>query len=85
LRERGNNFSRLRNAYDTLPNNNQKDLSTMTGLRKFVQLIDAFTDTSGRVLAWLALAMALLTTLVVAMRYGFNTGSTCSCSAAPTP
>jgi len=47
----------------------------MTALRKFVQLIDAFTDTSGRVLAWLALAMALLTTLVVAMRYGFNTGS----------
>jgi len=47
----------------------------MNSLRKFVHFIDAFTDTSGRVLAWLALFMALLTTLVVVMRYGFNTGS----------
>ncbi|PLW70932.1 TRAP transporter small permease subunit [Pseudohalioglobus lutimaris] len=44
-------------------------------LRKLVQFIDLVTDRSGRLLAWLALAMALLTTLIVVMRYGFNTGS----------
>ena len=47
----------------------------MTSLRKIVQLIDAFTEFSGRVLAWLVLAMAILTSLIVALRYGFNTGS----------
>ena len=47
----------------------------MTVLRSIVQYIDAFTDHSGRVLAWLALAMALLTTAIVILRYGFNTGS----------
>lgn len=40
-----------------------------------VRYIDAFTDRCGRLLAWLVLAMALLTALVVIMRYGFNTGS----------
>jgi TRAP-type mannitol/chloroaromatic compound transport system permease small subunit len=47
----------------------------MTSLRKTVQLIDAFTDFSGRVLAWLVLAMAILTSFIVVLRYGFNTGS----------
>ena len=47
----------------------------MTVLRSIVQYIDAFTDHSGRVLAWLALGMALLTTAIVILRYGFNTGS----------
>ena len=47
----------------------------MTVLRSIVQYIDAFTDHSGRVLAWLALAMAILTTAIVILRYGFNTGS----------
>jgi len=47
----------------------------MTSLRKIVQLIDAFTEFSGRVLAWLVLAMAILTSLIVVLRYGFNTGS----------
>lgn len=54
---------------------NKKDLLAMSLLRKLVQFIDAFTDRCGRLLAWLALAMALLTTLIVVMRYGFNTGS----------
>jgi len=54
---------------------NKKDLPNMSLLRKLVQLIDTFTDRSGRLLAWLALAMAVLTTLIVVMRYGFNTGS----------
>ena len=47
----------------------------MTVLRKLVHYIDAFTDFSGRILAWLALGMALLTTAIVVLRYGFNTGS----------
>ena len=47
----------------------------MTSLRKIVQLIDAFTEFSGRVLACLVLAMAILTSLIVVLRYGFNTGS----------
>lgn len=40
-----------------------------------VRSIDRFTDVCGRLLAWLLLAMALLTTAVVVLRYGFNTGS----------
>ncbi len=40
-----------------------------------VRTIDRFTETSGRLLAWLLLAMALLTAAVVLLRYGFNTGS----------
>src|SRR5210317_1898426 len=47
----------------------------MSFLRGCVHYIDAFTDYSGRWLAWLALAMALVTALIVIMRYGFNTGS----------
>jgi TRAP-type mannitol/chloroaromatic compound transport system permease small subunit len=54
---------------------NKKDLIIMSFVHKLVQTIDAFTDRSGRVLAWLALAMALLITAIVIMRYGFNTGS----------
>lgn len=44
-------------------------------LRAWVHYVDLFTDRSGRVLAWLALAMALVTTVVVVMRYGFSVGS----------
>ena len=47
----------------------------MPVLRACVHYIDAFTDRCGRLLAWLALGMALLTALIVVMRYGFNTGS----------
>jgi len=39
------------------------------------RLIDQFTLHSGRLLAWCALGMALLTATVVIMRYGFATGS----------
>jgi TRAP-type mannitol/chloroaromatic compound transport system permease small subunit len=62
-------------AYDTLRLNNQKDLLAMPFLRACVQLIDRFTDRCGRLLAWLGLGMALLTALIVVMRYGFNVGS----------
>ena len=47
----------------------------MPVLRACVHYIDIFADRSGRLLAWLVLVMALLTTVVVVMRYGFNTGS----------
>ena len=47
----------------------------MNVLRACVHYIDNFTDRCGRLLAWLVLAMALLTTIVVVLRYGFNTGS----------
>ena len=47
----------------------------MLQLRALIGVIDSFTDTTGRYLAWLALGMALLTALVVLLRYGFNIGS----------
>ncbi|MDH5172429.1 MAG: TRAP transporter small permease subunit [Gammaproteobacteria bacterium] len=47
----------------------------MPVLRACVHYIDIFTERSGRLLAWLVFGMALLTTVVVVMRYGFNVGS----------
>jgi TRAP-type mannitol/chloroaromatic compound transport system permease small subunit len=47
----------------------------MSVLRVIVDYIDAFTDYTGRILAWLSLAMAALTALIVFLRYGFNIGS----------
>ena len=43
-----------------------------------VRYIDAFTHYSGRLLAWLSLAMALLTAFIVLLRYGFSIGSIAS-------
>lgn len=43
--------------------------------QRLVGAIDTFTEWTGKIIAWLSAAMALLTTLVVVMRYGFNTGS----------
>ena len=54
---------------------NKKDPISMPVVRTLVQAIDTFTDRLGRLLAWLALAMAVLITVIVVMRYGFNTGS----------
>jgi len=53
----------------------KKDHPAMTRVRRLVQLIDAFTEACGRCLAWLAAAMALLTTAVVLLRYGLGLGS----------
>lgn len=47
----------------------------MPALHTLVRYIDAFTDRCGRLLAWLALGMALLVAFVVILRYGFNIGS----------
>ncbi|MEE4278884.1 MAG: TRAP transporter small permease subunit [Halieaceae bacterium] len=40
-----------------------------------VNAIDRFTERSGRLLAWCALAMAALVFTVVVLRYGFSRGS----------
>lgn len=53
----------------------EKVPGAMAPANKLVQSIDVFTDYTGRSLAWLSLAMAATTTVVVVMRYGFNTGS----------
>lgn len=47
----------------------------LTSLEATAAAIDRFTLASGRVLAWCSLAMALLTSAVVILRYGFSTGS----------
>jgi TRAP-type mannitol/chloroaromatic compound transport system permease small subunit len=40
-----------------------------------IDAIDSFTERCGQLLAWLCLMMALVTGLVVAMRYGLGVGS----------
>lgn len=47
----------------------------MVGLRAVVHTIDSITDVSGRALAWLALAMGMLTAFIVVTRYGFGYNS----------
>jgi len=37
--------------------------------------LDRFSDTTGKIVAWLTLAMMMITCLVVILRYLFNTGS----------
>jgi TRAP-type mannitol/chloroaromatic compound transport system permease small subunit len=44
-------------------------------LVSLIHAIDRFTSASGRLLAWCALAMALATSVVVLLRYGFSTGA----------
>jgi len=44
-------------------------------LRSIVRTIDHFTEKSGMLLAWLCLGMAVITCLVVLLRYGFGIGS----------
>jgi len=40
-----------------------------------VDLIDRFTDITGRLISWLTLAMVLMTVVVVVLRYYFESGS----------
>jgi TRAP-type mannitol/chloroaromatic compound transport system permease small subunit len=47
----------------------------MSFLHAYVHYIDLFTDRCGRLLAWLVLGMALLTAVIVVLRYGFSIGS----------
>lgn len=47
----------------------------MSAILRLVSAIDTFTEWTGKIIAWMAAAMALLTSVVVVMRYGFSTGS----------
>lgn len=42
--------------------------------RDLASLIDAFSTATGRVVAWLALAMVLVTCIIVVLRYVFDVG-----------
>lgn len=42
----------------------------------FVRAVDAFNDRIGRAVAWLLVAMVLLSVAVVVLRYGFGIGAT---------
>jgi TRAP-type mannitol/chloroaromatic compound transport system permease small subunit len=50
----------------------------MSSLRTLVGLIDRYTERCGSLLAWLCLAMTLVTCAVVLLRYGFSIGSVAS-------
>ena len=47
----------------------------MQALHRIIRGIDTMTEKTGRLLAWLCLAMALTTCLVVLLRYGLGVGS----------
>ena len=42
---------------------------------KLISLLENFTEKVGKLIAWLTLAMVLLSFLIVVLRYGFNIGS----------
>lgn len=65
----------LKGAYDTLRGNNQKDTEGMAFLKRCVHYIDLFTEGCGRVLMWLGFGMAVITALIVLLRYGMGIGS----------
>lgn len=44
-------------------------------MSQLVRLIDAVTETLGRLVAWLTLVMGLVTAAIVILRYGCQTGS----------
>lgn len=44
-------------------------------MQQLIRFIDGFTEIIGRSVAWLTLAMMLVTCLVVVLRYGFGIGS----------
>ncbi|RMF15444.1 MAG: TRAP transporter small permease subunit [Gammaproteobacteria bacterium] len=52
-----------------------KSTKTQSPLLRPVRVLDAVTEKTGRAIAWLNLPMVVLTCVVVALRYLFNTGS----------
>jgi TRAP-type mannitol/chloroaromatic compound transport system permease small subunit len=46
----------------------------MKALLALARAIDSFNDGMGRLVAWLTLAMVLVTVVIVVLRYGFNVG-----------
>ncbi|EAQ97634.2 TRAP-type mannitol/chloroaromatic compound transport system, small permease component [Congregibacter litoralis KT71] len=57
------------------PSGIKKGSKKVLNWTSFIQAVDRFTLFFGRLLAWCALAMALLTAAVVTLRYGFATGA----------
>lgn len=47
----------------------------ITHLRRLLAWLDSLAEWTGRLLAWLTLALVLVTFLVVVLRYGFSIGS----------
>ena len=43
-------------------------------LQQLAASLDSLAETTGRIIAWLTLAMVLLTTIIVVLRYVFDTG-----------
>ncbi len=62
-------------GYDTLRGNNQKDTAGMAFFKRCITFIDLFTEGCGRLLLWLGFGMAVITALIVVLRYGFGIGS----------
>ena len=48
----------------------------MLPMKILINILDAITELSGRLISWATLLLMLLTLLVVILRYGFNIGST---------
>jgi len=46
----------------------------MEGLASLVKVIDAFTERTGRLIAWFTFGMVLISFSIVVLRYGFNLG-----------
>ncbi|MBF0289884.1 MAG: TRAP transporter small permease subunit [SAR324 cluster bacterium] len=46
----------------------------MNSLKNFIKWVNAFNDVTGRSVSWLTLVMALVTFLIVILRYIFNIG-----------
>ncbi len=49
--------------------------SVVNGINRFIQAIDSFIEWTGKLTAWLVLALVLLVCYDVAMRYFFHQGS----------
>jgi len=59
--------------------NNQTDFRKVNnmprfGLAKIISIIDKFTETTGRLIAYLTFVMVLLSFAIVVLRYGFDLG-----------
>lgn len=50
-------------------------MASLTPINRLVQLLDAFSEWSGRLISWLTLFMVVVTFVIVVMRYLFNVGN----------
>lgn len=58
-----------------MTDSNDSLMTGAAGLRTCVSAIGRFSEWTGRCVAWLTLVMALVTCVIVIMRYGFGVGS----------